>query len=60
MNFTTIRIENYQSTRNLSPATIRLFDDCARQNIEFSVAWFDNLQQTVFTNDGEYATASPS
>ncbi len=51
MNSTTIRIENHQSTRNLSPATIRLFDDCAQQNIEFSIGWFENLQRTVFIDD---------
>ena len=46
-----LTIEKCHSTRDLSPAAVTLFDDRARQGVESSVAWFDNLQQTVFTND---------
>lgn len=49
--FTPRRIEQYQDTQDLSPAEIQLIDDGARQNVELSRAWFDNLQHAVFTND---------
>lgn len=44
-------IERYASAQEFTPDTVRLFDESSRQNIEFSLGWFDNLQRTVFAAD---------
>jgi CelD/BcsL family acetyltransferase involved in cellulose biosynthesis len=45
-----LNVKTYQSIHDLPPEAIRLFEDNARHNVEFSASWFDNLQQTVFTD----------
>ncbi|MDO8989981.1 MAG: GNAT family N-acetyltransferase [Sideroxyarcus sp.] len=44
-------IKRYTSRQEFTPETTRLFEEFARQNIEFSLGWFDNLQRSVYGND---------
>lgn len=50
-NFDPTSVKRYASPQDFTPDTIRLFETSSRQNIEFSLGWFDNLQRSVFTDD---------